>query len=408
MLVAARRPDGGVRRRGRPAHAVPEDRADRRRRPTRVDALLDRLDAIGLSGAARRTGAATRWPAPASSSASWRSSTPRTGPATWSPSSSAASPTSTPRSPSTSTAAPTPAPAPRSPTSASRASWSMHDGEQVEGFQVHLGGATGLQANFGRKLRAHKVTSAGLDDYVTASSPTSWPTASRRRVVRRPGCARADEELLRGEKILEARRHERARRPLPLPLLRREGPLAARRGAHGSWECRGCLRAFSLKMLGLVPTGHRASSQGVRHDRRHHPDRPRLPRHRDRGPLPRGAARAGVPRGRRARARPGRDDHRVGRRDVRRPLLRHLLDGRRGARPPRRRRSRPASTWSSSTPATTSSRPSAPATPSAATLPSTCSRSRPCRPWPSRTRRTARTSTRPTPTCAARCARSSR
>ncbi len=25
---------------------------------------------------------------------------------------------------------------------------------------------------------------------------------------------------------------------------------------HGSWECRSCLRAFSLKMLGLVrPTG---------------------------------------------------------------------------------------------------------------------------------------------------------
>ena len=41
------------------------------------------------------------------------------------------------------------------------------DGEQVEGFQVHLGGALGLEAGFGRKLRAHKVTSAGLDDYVT-------------------------------------------------------------------------------------------------------------------------------------------------------------------------------------------------------------------------------------------------
>ena len=41
-------------------------------------------------------------------------------------------------------------------------------GNQVEGFQVHLGGATGLDANFGRKLRAHKVTSAELDDYVTA------------------------------------------------------------------------------------------------------------------------------------------------------------------------------------------------------------------------------------------------
>ncbi len=78
----------------------------------------------------------------------------------------------------------------------------MHEGEQVEGFQVHLGGATGLQANFGRKLRAHKVTSAGLDDYVTSivtnyladredgESFTSW-------------VARADEELLRGDKTLE-------------------------------------------------------------------------------------------------------------------------------------------------------------------------------------------------------------
>lgn len=24
---------------------------------------------------------------------------------------------------------------------------------------------------------------------------------------------------------------------------------------HGAWECRGCLRAFSLKMLGLVRPG---------------------------------------------------------------------------------------------------------------------------------------------------------
>ena len=74
----------------------------------------------------------------------------------------------------------------------------MHEGEQVDGYQVHLGGATGLQANFGRKLRAHKVTSAGLDDYVTVvvsnfladrdgdESFATW-------------VARADEELLRGE-----------------------------------------------------------------------------------------------------------------------------------------------------------------------------------------------------------------
>jgi sulfite reductase (ferredoxin) len=41
------------------------------------------------------------------------------------------------------------------------------DGNQVEGYQVHLGGGLGLGANFSRKLRAHKVTSKGLDDYVT-------------------------------------------------------------------------------------------------------------------------------------------------------------------------------------------------------------------------------------------------
>jgi sulfite reductase (ferredoxin) len=79
----------------------------------------------------------------------------------------------------------------------------MHEGEQVDGYQVHLGGATGLQANFGRKLRAHKVTSEGLDDYVTVvvsnfladraddESFATW-------------IARADEELLRGEATLQA------------------------------------------------------------------------------------------------------------------------------------------------------------------------------------------------------------
>jgi sulfite reductase (ferredoxin) len=69
-------------------------------------------------------------------------------------------------------------------------------GEQVEGFQVHLGGGVGLDQGFGRKLRAHKVTSAGLTDYVE-------------RVVRHylddredgerfaQWAARADEELLK-------------------------------------------------------------------------------------------------------------------------------------------------------------------------------------------------------------------
>jgi sulfite reductase (ferredoxin) len=40
------------------------------------------------------------------------------------------------------------------------------NGEQVEGFQVHLGGALGLEAGFGRKVRGLKVTSEELPDYV--------------------------------------------------------------------------------------------------------------------------------------------------------------------------------------------------------------------------------------------------
>jgi sulfite reductase (ferredoxin) len=55
------------------------------------------------------------------------------------------------------------------------------DGNQVEGFQVHLGGGLGLDAGFGRKLRGLKVTSAELGDYVE-------------RVVRRFAAQRAEGE----------------------------------------------------------------------------------------------------------------------------------------------------------------------------------------------------------------------
>ncbi|MCX5042728.1 nitrite/sulfite reductase [Aldersonia sp. NBC_00410] len=40
------------------------------------------------------------------------------------------------------------------------------EGNQVEGFQVHLGGSLGLDSGFGRKLRQHKVTSEELGDYI--------------------------------------------------------------------------------------------------------------------------------------------------------------------------------------------------------------------------------------------------
>jgi sulfite reductase (ferredoxin) len=78
----------------------------------------------------------------------------------------------------------------------------MDGDEQVEGFQVHLGGATGLQANFGRKLRAHKVTSAGLDDYVTAVV-TAYLAERTAEESFAEWVQRADEAVLRGERALE-------------------------------------------------------------------------------------------------------------------------------------------------------------------------------------------------------------
>ncbi len=72
------------------------------------------------------------------------------------------------------------------------------DGRQVEGFQVHLGGGLGLDPQFGRKLRAHKVTSEDLDDYVTN-------VVSSYLEQREPGerfatwVTRADDAALRGE-----------------------------------------------------------------------------------------------------------------------------------------------------------------------------------------------------------------
>ncbi|MCK2217444.1 nitrite/sulfite reductase [Actinomadura sp. ATCC 31491] len=40
------------------------------------------------------------------------------------------------------------------------------NGDQVEGFQIHLGGSVGVNAGFGRKVRGLKTTAKGLPDYV--------------------------------------------------------------------------------------------------------------------------------------------------------------------------------------------------------------------------------------------------
>ena len=79
-------------------------------------------------------------------------------------------------------------------------------GNQVEGFQVHLGGSIGfageVEDNFGRKLRAHKVTSTALDDYVTTVVRNYLADRTEAETFAQ-WVARADEVLLTGDKQLE-------------------------------------------------------------------------------------------------------------------------------------------------------------------------------------------------------------
>ncbi|MFE0176602.1 nitrite/sulfite reductase [Streptomyces sp. NPDC059002] len=69
-------------------------------------------------------------------------------------------------------------------------------GNQVEGYQVHLGGALGLEAGFGRKVRGLKVTATELPDYIER-------VVKRFEAERTDGerfatwAARADEEALK-------------------------------------------------------------------------------------------------------------------------------------------------------------------------------------------------------------------
>jgi sulfite reductase (ferredoxin) len=70
------------------------------------------------------------------------------------------------------------------------------NGNTVEGFQVHLGGALGLEAGFGRKLRQHKVTGDDLPDYVEKLSKTYLKDRESDESFAH-WVARADEEALR-------------------------------------------------------------------------------------------------------------------------------------------------------------------------------------------------------------------
>ena len=215
------------------------------------------------------------------------------------------------------------------------------DGNQVEGFQVHLGGALGLHDELRQEAarpQGHQRRPRRLRHHGRRQLPRTTARTARRFAA---WVARADEDPAARREGTSEWPAERPRGPVPLPLLRRREPVAARgrRGlaGHGEWECRSCLRAFKLNMIGQLrpPASATLAQGGTSDDRPHHAGRPRSTRLRDRGPQHRRAPRDRLPRRRRARARARRGHHRVGRGHLRRPVLRHLVDERRRALAPR-------------------------------------------------------------------------
>jgi len=74
-------------------------------------------------------------------------------------------------------------------------------GEQVEGFQVHLGGGLGMAkgetAGFGRKLRGLKATAEELPEYVERLARRYLDDRSSSEETFAKWVVRADEELLK-------------------------------------------------------------------------------------------------------------------------------------------------------------------------------------------------------------------
>ena len=98
--------------------------------------------------------------------------------------------------------------------------------QQVEGFQVHLGGGLGLDAGFGRKVRGHKVTGDDLADYVERVIKTFDAQREDRRAVRAVGRPRRRRGAGMSERASEHEREPGA--GAVLPVLRRDEPVAAR------------------------------------------------------------------------------------------------------------------------------------------------------------------------------------
>ena len=171
------------------------------------------------AGQARPPSAARRWPAPASSSASWRSSRPRPLAANLIDELEERLPDF--KDPLTINVNGCPNSCARIQVAdiGLKGQLVVNDkGEQVEGFQVHLGGSLGVNPGFGRKVRGLKATAEELPDYVE-------------RVVtqlREAEGARARPSPTGSSAPTRRTSSDRASGSLPLPLLRRRGPRTLR------------------------------------------------------------------------------------------------------------------------------------------------------------------------------------
>ena len=268
-----RRPRREVRRRRCPAHRPPEAGRARRRRGRRR-AARSPTSPRSTSRRGRRTGAAPRWPAPASSSASSRSSTPSSARSTWSPSWRSASPTSTPRSRVNVNGCPNACARTQVADIGLKGMLVLDDdGNQVEGFQVHLGGSLGLTERLRQEAarpQGHQRRPRRLRHHRGRQLPRR---PRGRRELRRPGptaptrsCSAA-----RRRSCMSA-----PRRAVPLPLLRRREPLPARGRATGSRPRRVGMPVLpagvqAVSMIGqLRPPARTATHDG----RRRRDDRP--------------------------------------------------------------------------------------------------------------------------------------
>ena len=136
------------------------------------------------------------------------------------------------------------------------------DGEDVEVYQVHLGGHLGAEAALGRKFRGLKVEADGAADYVErvlrGYLDRREPARELRR-VRGPG-RRGVVVVSHGTAVRRARAAVGSGHEQPPPFFCPycgDESLRPYGETHGEWRCESCRRAFALRTVKQAPVPER-------------------------------------------------------------------------------------------------------------------------------------------------------